>query len=357
MAKTTTAGASVPAAPEAGPPGLYKASWIDRLMAAVQRLPMPYWLTYLILGLAETVFLQCVVWLAVPEKRFIVQPESAVFPLWTWGVLALMTALNHEAVSGLHRFHPLLDSDETNIETLEYEITTMPARVVLLTIPIWLALFAVIAITTLTIAQHRNNPVVYLVSIAAGLAAFLIGTGIYIHTVHQLRVVSRLYAGMKKVNMFHLAPVYAFAGLTAQTAVGFIIMIALTQLLYPNSSSDIHVLVLYVNQVLLALAVFILPLRHAHQRLVSGKQRLQADAAQRMEKALHHLHEAVDEQNIGALDGLNKVVSAITNERDILAKIPTWPWPPGTLRAVTTVLLVPIALFLIQAILRRWFGL
>jgi hypothetical protein len=187
--------------------------------------------------------------------------------------------------------------------------------------------------------------------------AFLVGSAIYIHTVHQLRVVNRLYAGMKKINMFHLTPVYAFSGLTAQTAVGFAILIAVTQLLYPYSMTDANVLVLYLSQVLLALAVFVLPLRHAHLRLAAGKQRLQADAAHRMETALHHLHEAVDDQNIGALDGLNKIVAAITNERDILAKIPTWPWPPGMLRTVTTVLFVPIALFLIQAILRRWLGL
>jgi hypothetical protein len=54
---------------------------------------------------------------------------------------------------------------------------------------------------------------------------------------------------------------------------------------------------------------------------------------------------------------LNKIVAAITNEREILAKIPTWPWPPGTLRTVASVLLVPVLLFLIQAILRRWLGL
>jgi hypothetical protein len=357
MAKTASVDATAPITPDTSPPGPYRASWIDRLMAAVQKLPVPYWLTYLILGVTETIFLQCIDWLAVPESRFVMRLESAIFPLWTWGVLALMTALNHEAITGLHRFHPLLDSEEANIATLEYEITTMPARTVLLATPIWLALFALIAITNPTINQHQNNPVLYPVAIAAGLAAFLIGTGIYIHTVHQLRVVNRLYAGMKKINMFHLAPVYAFAGLTAQTAIGFVILIAVTQLLYPYSMTDMNVLVLYFSQVLLALAVFILPLRHANLRLVAGKQRLQADAAQRMEKALYHLHEAVDEQNIGALDGLNKIVSAVTNERDILAKIPTWPWPPGTLRAVTTVLLVPIALFLIQAILRRWFGL
>ncbi len=59
MAKTAAADASAPSGADAGPLGHYKASWIDRLMAAVQGLPAPYWLTYLLLGLAETVFIQC----------------------------------------------------------------------------------------------------------------------------------------------------------------------------------------------------------------------------------------------------------------------------------------------------------
>lgn len=357
MAKTASPDAPAIPTADAGPTKPYAASWIDRLMAAVQSLPAPYWLTYLVAGLAETVLMQCMTWLASPETRYVLQSEAAIFPVWTWGVLALMTALNHEAVTGLQRFRPLLDADEANIATLEYEITTMPARTVLVTTPIWLALFALIAATNPTIEHHRGNPILYPVVLLAGLTAFLIGTAIYIHTVHQLRVVNRLYAGMKRINMFHLAPVYAFSGLTSQTAIGFVILIAITQLLYPYSMTDANVLALYFSQVLLALAVFILPLRHAHQRLAIGKQRLEAAAAQRMEKALHHLHEAVDEQNLTTLDGLNKIVAAITNERDILAKIPTWPWPPGMLRTVTTVLLVPIALFVIQAVLRRWLGL
>jgi hypothetical protein len=326
-------------------------------MAAVESLPAPYWLTYLTIGVVETGLLQGMIWLAAPETRFVLQPEAAIFPLWTWGVLALMTALNHEAIAALHRFHPLLDAEEANVATLEYEITTMPARMVLLTMPIWLALFGLIAVTNPTIERHRDNPLLFIVSLLAGAAAFLIGSAIYIHTVHQLRVVNRLYGGMKRINMFHLAPVYAFSGLTAQTAIGFVTLIAVTQLLYPFSMSDANVLVLYFGQILLALAVFVLPLRHAHQRLAAGKQRLQADAAQRLEKALHHLHEAVDEQNITAVDGQNKIVTAVANEREALAKIPTWPWPPGTLRTVTTLLFVPIMLFLIQAALRRWFGL
>lgn len=73
-------------------------------------------------------------------------------------------------------------------------ITTMPARIVLLTAPVWVALFALIAITSPIISHHRDKPFLYAVILLTGVVAFLIGTGIYIHTVHQLRVVSRLYA-------------------------------------------------------------------------------------------------------------------------------------------------------------------
>lgn len=335
----------------------YPASWIDRLMTAIKRQPTPFWLIYLLAFAGESLVLQLIVWVTSPATRFALQPETAIFPLWTWGVLALMTVLNQEALAALHRFQPLLELEDTNRQALEYEITTMPARVVLWATPFWLALFALIAFTNPTIRQHQGNPVLFTAVLAAGVAAFTIGSAIYIHTAHQLRVVNRLYLHMHKINMFHLAPVYAFSGLTAQTAIGFVLLILLTQLLYPYSFADANVLLLYVGQILLALAVFVLPLRHAHQRLTAGKQRLQAEAAQRMNTILQHLHAAVDERDVTAVENLNKIMAAITSELNVLEKIPTWPWPPGTLRAVTTVLLVPIVLFLIQAVLKRWLGL
>jgi hypothetical protein len=345
------------AEPRTGTTLPYEPSWLDRLMGAVESLPMPFWLTYLLLGLAECLALQLVLWLGEPATRFVWRSETALFPLWTWGVLALITHLNHEAIKALRNFRPLLPDEDVDMQLLKYEITTMPARTVLLGAPLWLAVFALIAMTNATIQEHRANPIVFPVSLIAGAAAFLIGSGIYVHSVHQLRMVNRLYHRMRKINMFHLFPVYSFSGLTAQTAVGYITLILVTQLLYPHGWGDLDILVLNLGQILLAVAVFILPLSHAHTRLVNGKQRLQAEAAQRMETALQRLHAAVDEENVAALDGLNKIVAAVSNERDMLAKIPTWPWQPGTLRTVASVMLVPVLLFLIQAILRRWLGL
>jgi hypothetical protein len=323
----------------------------------VEELPAPFWVTYLLLGLGEYLALQLILWLAEPATRFAWRLELALFPLWTWGVLALMTHLNHEAIKALHNFRPLLPDEDVDMNLLKYEITTMPARMVLLSAPVWLAVFTLIALTNATLQEHRANPIFFLVLMLTGAAAFLIGSGIYLHSVHQLRMVNRLYHRMRKINMFHLFPVYSFSGLTAQTAIGYVTLILVTQLLYPHGWGDLDLFALNIGQILLAVAVFILPLSHAHTRLVNGKQRLQAEAAGRMETALQRLHAAVDEENVAALDGLNKIVSAVSNERELLAKIPTWPWQPGTLRTVASVLLVPVLLFLIQAILRRWLGL
>jgi hypothetical protein len=40
-------------------------------------------------------------------------------------------------------------------------------------------------------------------------------------------------------------------------------------------------------------------------------------------------------------------------QRDVLAKLPTWPWSTGTFRAVLSAILLPLFLFLLQALLAR----
>ena len=38
-------------------------------------------------------------------------------------------------------------------------------------------------------------------------------------------------------------------------------------------------------------------------------------------------------------------------QRDVLARLPTWPWSTGTLRGFASVLVVPIVIWLIQRLL------
>ncbi|MBF8290089.1 MAG: hypothetical protein HW391_1057 [Chloroflexi bacterium] len=45
---------------------------------------------------------------------------------------------------------------------------------------------------------------------------------------------------------------------------------------------------------------------------------------------------------------LNTTLASILAQREILAKLPTWPWSAGTLRGFVTAILLPMTIFLVQ---------
>ena len=76
-----------------------------------------------------------------------------------------------------------------------------------------------------------------------------------------------------------------------------------------------------------------MPLRGVHLRIVSEKQRLQLQADRSFKAGWAELHRSVAERYLSVADGLNKTLASLQLEREALARIPTWPWQPATLRA------------------------
>jgi len=87
---------------------------------------------------------------------------------------------------------------------------------------------------------------------------------------------------------------------------------------------------------------------------VTEKERLQLEANRRLKATLMRLHQAVDERDLSNSDALNKTLESLQLERDAIARMPTWPWEPGTLRAFVSALLVPLVLWLIIRALERF---
>ena len=56
------------------------------------------------------------------------------------------------------------------------------------------------------------------------------------------------------------------------------------------------------------------------------------------------------------VDALDRTISALRHERELLAKLPTWPWSAGTIRGFGSALLLPIAVFLVQRFLTQALG-
>ena len=106
----------------------------------------------------------------------------------------------------------------------------------------------------------------------------------------------------------------------------------------------------------LSLGLFTLPLYGMHARLVEEKQRQLHAVIGRMQSTFSSLHEALERGEASQIDSLNKGLSGLTVERDMIAKAPTWSWAPVTLRVFSGSVLLPIALLLLSRVVERWIG-
>ncbi len=53
---------------------------------------------------------------------------------------------------------------------------------------------------------------------------------------------------------------------------------------------------------------------------------------------------------------VNQTISSLVATRELIAKIPTWPWRPETFAAFYSALTLPVIVFLIQMFLKTVIG-
>jgi len=102
----------------------------------------------------------------------------------------------------------------------------------------------------------------------------------------------------------------------------------------------------------LAVTASLCLLRQALSRL----PQVMGAVAARVEAVLTTLHRSLEDPAASNIDTINKGLASLLLERDLIAKSPTWPWTPGTLRAFASSVILPIVLFLLTLILERWIG-
>lgn len=333
-------------------------SFIDRFMRSIERLPVPFWLTYLILFNLQSVINHVVSWVDgwVPAWSF--NAILFLFPLWQWGTLAIMTYLNTVAEASLASFRPLLNLDDEAVGKIKFEFTTMPNYGVLLIGIVWSIVYVLLSYLAykLFYVQYGLGIPMQAFIFLEGLICFATGGAIYYHSLRQLFLVHRTLKMTRTIDLFHLEPVYAFSRLTSQTGVSWIIMFVLTLIIFPLRLVSQIVVIIWGIQLVLAVAAFVLPLRSVNHSLVVEKRRLLAEQQQRVESTLAHLHTHIDQNELSEVGQLNNALAGLNTERTILEKIPTWPWRTETLTGFLSAIGLPIILFLIQNILRKWLG-
>jgi hypothetical protein len=350
----------------------YPPSWVDRLNDWVSRVPGPAWAFYLGIWLLLILIEGGGKWLDGVEPSFKLRWIYVLYSFYGVYFLAAIHYLDAWAKTAFAAFRPALAAGEAEQSLLLFQLTTMPARTV------WL-LSAGILLSQILLYRPLLVPLWEAMgfshySIAGTLVDFgifafnAISVGIFIyHSLRQLGWISRIHKTATRINLFQLRPLYSLSGLTARTA-GILLLVGLiieqqvashgvmTSDPYALWMSELFMFVTFLAYSLLAVAAFFLPLVGLHNLLVREKERLQAEADSRLKAHIQELHQRVDARKLKDADSVYFQLSSLNSERDILAKLPTWPWQPGTLNLILSAVLLPVVLWIVQQLLERWVG-
>ena len=359
-----------PVAPAFIPP--YPQSWINRLMGWVDRLPGPFWVVYLAAAVVFNLALAAAYWSVGRYPVGTFTRLDLILGVQIPGALALAHYLNRSAVKAIDDFRPALIATEAESLTLRYRLVTLPRSAAAWAGVTSIGAFAIGTFSPLIAGQpllgpDNSNPLagplvlfgttpspipatVY--SVLLLFSWWTYGAVLY-HILRQLAVISRIYSQHTRVNLFRLAPLYAFSRQTARTSIGLMVLLSVSILAVPDLMRQTGVSVGSALMLFLALAVFIVPLVGVHRLLAREKERLVSENGAMMEAAIGELHRRVTSGKLQAMDDMNKAMASLEIERVALVRVPTWPWDPGTLRTVVAALLLPILLWLIQFGLER----
>jgi hypothetical protein len=187
------------------------------------------------------------------------------------------------------------------------------------------------------------------------LAVWWVAGAMTYHTLRQLSLVSRIYTEHTQVDLLNLGPLYALSRITATTAMGLVVSYSWFLAVPGSTTLSLKVLAAATFGGL-ALVTFVVPLLGAHRVLAEEKGRRLNETSDRLGGLIQDLHRGVDSGNLHGMDRLSNAIAGLEVERNLLEKVPTWPWEPQTVRGLIAALLLPVAVWLVQLALGRLLG-
>ena len=358
-------GAAAPAVSSETRP--YAPSWVDAIMSWLDRLPGPTWLAYVVLLLvAETVAAIQGLVSSTPAVELL----QLFFGFFFVMPLATLHYLNYTAGMSWDRFRPVTSLDSAAAARTRYELTVTPAGAGLVLLVLGYAINTLWYLADPAGVGIAGQPALFVAMrvVIEGYLAAVLFVLLY-QTIRQLRVINRLHDLATNVDLLRPQAVHAMSRLTARSAMAIVFVAVVSGLPVPGTSDQTwlaSVLFFSLPMLVLALAAFFLPLRGLHDRLVEQKGRLLGAAAAHLQTTVGALHQLVDDEASNRtdeaasriaqtrIDALSKAQTALIQERDLIARLSTWPWDPSTLRAVVSAIALPIVLFLITRVLDRF---
>jgi len=270
--------------------------------------------------------------------------------------LAAIHYLDRTAGRAFDLFQPALGGSETEAACLRYELTTLPARETWIVGATGLAFFSLVMLIGSPLRLGMGSGIFYWTGVTFAGMGFVTTFELLYHTLRQLRLVSRIHDSAENLDLFHLSPLYSFSALTARTGLVFVLILCFDLVVNPETLRNLALVGLNVAILLLAVACFVLPLQGMQRRIAAEKRRLEWDVNQHIKAMVQHLYGRVEGLDVHDADPVNKTITSLLATRELIAKIPTWPWRSETSTVFFSALTLPVVVFLIQMFLKTLMG-
>jgi hypothetical protein len=332
----------------------YAQSWFDRLQDWVERRTGMGWTFWVVVGAAIAVVSNGLAWIMGFVPFGVVDPyvnSGAAYFVIAYGG---MHYLDTRAGRAWKAFRPATELSDEEAERFAYELTTMPARPALVATLVGLGTAVVYTATQYGRPFGLDTqPALFLLSVVVSTVGFAGTAGLFYHALHQLRVIGRAHRYVGSIDVLHLGPLHAFAGVTAATG---IMLLAIGYLALPTNPLSFGNPVIVATTTIanvLAIVCFVVPLLGIHDVIATAKARRLTEVDGLLAQGLGDLHDRAARRDLTNADVLDSQLKSLLAERQLVVAAPTWPWDPQTVRGFSAAILIPIVLWFAYRVLER----
>lgn len=310
--------------------------WIDTL-------PGPYWLFAVAFVLFTGILNHIVAWnedvLALGEINWDFAFTGFHFAYFLFAIDFLFRV----AKNSLLEFRPILNVNNDEFSQILFEFTHLPARITLIYFGVGGILGVAIGIYLLPIAPELNYAFPEMEIFLYFLTIGIIFIAIYM-VIRTLRLVSRLFERVEKVDIFDQHSIYAMSRYSAWIIIIYSIPVYLARVLVPGFTAVTNYFFVWsmIVMYMIMFTIFWLPLRGINRKLILEKRRLLTEVNSRIKTTFDLIHSRVDNQEFENMFDLKETLESLKAEKEIIESLHTTPWRTGTITALTTAVLLPL---------------
>ncbi len=335
-------------------PAPYPPSYVNRLIGAVHRLPVPAPVLYasLVVALLAIEMLAKIADGTFPNGMRVIHLALPVFAV-AW--LPAVDGFGQLAMRALATARPLLVLEEQSVDEYRYRLTTLPRIPALISAALGLS-----ALVILTLSQPSDTFQVLGIMTSTPTSAvewtlqFLVWTGVgptALMILRQMSLISTITARHTRIDLFALGPVYGWSRVTAAHTVFTVVVVVVATLALSSLAATVQWIVAAGAALGLAASAFVAPLWGAHRLIQREKDRRDAELTRTVNAFMANLEARIARNDLTDLDDVKAGLDGTLLIRRQVRDTSAWPWQPDTGRAVASVLLAPIAVYLFSKVL------